>query len=69
MAGVALCAGIGSYVVLTSTSPAVLPFLYVFLPGIATGMFTESRRVSPVASALTNAVFFAGLVVCCGRFG
>lgn len=63
VAGVAVGAGLGTYFVLTSNNAAVVPMLYVFMPGIAAGMFFKSRHISPCASALTNAVFFSVLVI------
>jgi hypothetical protein len=61
-ATVGLCAGVATYLVLTSDSPAVVPMLYVLMPGVTVGMFLP-RQIVPAVAALTNTVFFAGLAL------
>ena len=56
-------AGVGTYMVLTSNDTAVLPLLYVLMPGVAMGMFIHSNHILPFASAVTNAVFFSAVLI------
>lgn len=63
LAIVSVSAGVGTYLVLTSNNRAVLPMLYVFMPGVATGMVIHSRRISLLTSALTNTVFSYALLM------
>lgn len=59
---VGVCAGVSTFTVLHSNSRAVLPLLYVLMPGVAMGMFLP-RQIIPVVGALTNAVVYAAAAV------
>lgn len=59
---VGLCSGVSTFFVLHSESRAVLPLLYLLMPGVAVGMFLPPPFV-PLVGAVTNAVVYAGFAV------